>query len=611
MKQIWKDTALTLSASTNYTIETDGKVVFSGRCDMQPDGTCEILTNKACQYWVRQDYPEFAGVTQHHEALRKFTIKGELGETLASEEFMYDWSYEDKNASAETLSNPVNGVLDPRMRMMFTSFNEKKNLLEVNSPCFDNPPDPPQPVAGYELTLEITEPGTVRFGAVSGLNVNIEYSLDSGITWLAGKFARGSSATTINVSEGDTVMLRGGTPCYSGCTVGGTSEFAVRGNIMSLLYGGQREFYDIELTQENDYAFQRLFYQSNVVSASALTLPATTAEGCFKEMFEQCELLVDAPDIRAEEIADRACEQMFMNCPSLRIPPAISSRYIGDNGFAEMFSYCTSLTASTEIDVVSAGSGAGYGFGGFACYQMFYGCEALKTARKIKAATAYNNAFREMFGSCTALEAPPEIEVDTLDIECFRGMFEGCTSLRYGPELPNMTLAENCYSYMFSGCTSLTEAPELPAETLASGCYSFMFAGCTSLSTAPDLESETLASSCYSSMFKNCISLVNVPSELPATTLYYGCYNSMFIGCTSLETAPDLPDATLADVCYWNMFRDCSKLSYIKCLSDPYLTYSSHWVDGVAENGTFVKAAGSSWQEDVSGIPVGWVQLIA
>lgn len=608
MKQIWKDTALVLSASTNYTIETDGNVVFSGRCDMQPDGTCEILTNKACQYWVGQDYPEYDGVTEHRGALRRFIIRGELGETLATEDFMYDWSYEDIASSSVTLSMPVNGILDPRMKMFVSTYNEKKNLLQVDSPCFDTPPDPPQPVAGYELTLEITEPGNVRFGAVSGVNVNIQYSLDSGITWLAGKFAYGSSATTINVSEGDTVMLRGGTPSYNGCIIGGTSEFAVRGNIMSLIYGGQREFYDIELTQENNNAFQRLFYQSNVVSASALTLPSSTAEACFKEMFEQCELLVDAPDIRADEVAYRACEQMFMNCPSLRILPVISTRYIGDFGFAEMFSCCGSLTASTEIDVVSAGSGA---VGGFACYRMFELCTGLKTARKVKAVTAYNNAFREMFKDCTALETPPEIEVGTLDIECFRGMFAGCTSLRYGPELPNTDLADSCYYSMFSGCTSLTGAPELPADVLSSACYMFMFAGCTSLETAPDLGAEAIASSCYHGMFQGCTSLVNVPSELPATTLYYGCYSQMFMSCTSLERAPELPDATLADTCYWNMFRDCSSLSYIKCLSDPYLTYSSYWVDNVAENGTFVKSATSFWQEDPSGIPPGWEQIIA
>ena len=144
------------------------------------------------------------------------------------------------------------------------------------------------------------------------------------------------------------------------------------------------------------------------------------------------------------------------------------------------------------------------------------------------------------------------------------------------------TLTDDCYARMFDGCNSLTTAPTLPATTLAAYCYAAMFYGCTSLTTAP---------------------------VLPATTLAIGCYSGMFKGCTSLTTAPELPATTLAQECYVNMFYGCSKLNYIKAMftTEPSITYTSNWVNGVAATGTFVKSASASWTTTgVNGIPKGW-----
>ena len=96
---------------------------------------------------------------------------------------------------------------------------------------------------------------------------------------------------------------------------------------------------------------------------------------------------------------------------------------------------------------------------------------------------------------------------------------------------------------------------------------------------------------------------------LPALYLTDSCYRSMFTNCTSLTTAPVLPATTLATYCYYQMFRGCTSLNYIKCLatdiSAPNSTYN--WVYGVANSGTFVKAASmSGWYTGTSGIPTGW-----
>ena len=119
----------------------------------------------------------------------------------------------------------------------------------------------------------------------------------------------------------------------------------------------------------------------------------------------------------------------------------------------------------------------------------------------------------------------------------------------------------------------------------------------------------TLAPYCYFRMFLGCSSLVNAP-ELPATTLANFCYYEMFNGCTSLTTAPELPATTLTNGCYSDMFLGCSSLSSIRCLatdiSATACTYS--WVNGVSENGTFVKVSDVDWsgKTDYNGIPSGW-----
>ena len=83
----------------------------------------------------------------------------------------------------------------------------------------------------------------------------------------------------------------------------------------------------------------------------------------------------------------------------------------------------------------------------------------------------------------------------------------------------------------------------------------------------------------------------------------------MFYGCSKLERAPVLPASTLVANCYESMFTDCLNLNYIKCLAT-YISASEctkNWVNGVAEEGKFVKAANfTGWSTGDDGIPSGW-----
>ena len=223
---------------------------------------------------------------------------------------------------------------------------------------------------------------------------------------------------------------------------------------------------------------------------------------------------------------------------------------------------------------------------------------------------------------------PPSLPSKQLAEYCYSGMFQGCSSLVEAPELPAEQLAEYCYSSMFQGCSSLVEAPELPAEQLAEYCYNFMFDQCSSLVETPELPATQLAEGCYTQMFSMCTSLAEAPELLPATQLAEGCYSRMFYQCTSLVEAPELPATQLVSGCYSSMFSGCTSLNKVTALftTKPigyyddeegmyYFSYTNGWLYGVAQNGTFVKNASATWDDDEGmmsynnggdSIPVNW-----
>ena len=205
---------------------------------------------------------------------------------------------------------------------------------------------------------------------------------------------------------------------------------------------------------------------------------------------------------------------------------------------------------------------------------------------------------------------------NTVDMNHFINLFYGCDKLVSAENLvlPATILKDECYNGMFQNCTSLTTAPSvLPAAYVTAFSYSCMFCECSSLTTAPQLPATTVGRGGYSRMFEKCTSLVNAPA-LPATTLAQSCYAYMFQECSSLVNAPVLPATTLTDGCYAQIFFGCPKINYIKAMftTEPNITYTSNWVNGVAASGTFVKNSAATWNvTGVNGVPSGWTVVDA
>lgn len=249
----------------------------------------------------------------------------------------------------------------------YAELNSKRSTIVLEN-CIYNPE---HDYSLDYLTLRIISGGTVAWNSLgTGSSKSIQYSINGG-AWIP---ITASSATTIAVSDGDVVRLKGTNTSYAKDNVnysgfeGGTATFDVEGNIMSLIYG---ENFIGNTALTGSYNFCSLFKLSNVISAENLILPATTlTPHCYRALFANSPSLVVPPVLPATTLAAGCYRFMFQQCsittaPELLAPTLVSECYYG------MFSECshlnyikciakdisvTSSTVSWTLSVASSGT---------------------------------------------------------------------------------------------------------------------------------------------------------------------------------------------------------------------------------------------------------------
>ena len=382
----------------------------------------------------------------------------------------------------------------------------------------------------------------------------LEYSVNNGRTWLKVKEAVQGVDFGGNLGS---LRLRGICPNgtatdnknYSTITF---SEENVKvdcsGDIRTLI-----DYTAYENAATGNCRFISLFQNCTALkSAKELLLATALKESCYRQMFEGCTSLEQAPDLPATELQDLCYHSMFKGCTALTQAPVLQATALKEQCYRQMFEGCTSLTQAPVLP-----------------------------ATELK-----DYCYFSMFSGCTALTQAPVLPATELKDYCYRSMFEGCTALTQAPMLSAEKLGWYCYNNMFKGCTSLVKAPALPATTLQPSCYSYMFANCEKLTEAPVLKAMKMESNSYKNMFEGCKSLVNAP-DLPATTLNINCYQSMFSGCTSLKKAPELRAKKFEERCYCWMFQDCKKLESVTMLTNEnYDSSLFNWLKGAGTEAT-------------------------
>lgn len=318
----------------------------------------------------------------------------------------------------------------------------------------------------------------------------------------------------------------------------------------------------------------------------------------FSGLFEGCNEVVDAQNvyITIANSMNYDLQKLFKNCKNLVYGPRIPNLK---------------------------------NYGRYALYQTFYGCEKLQYVAEMHIEGVAEYTCNETFKDCTSLVSFADMNVtSTIPLYAMASMFENCTSLeRASVTVAGDIVGTNALYKMFYGCTnlkntySITNLSEeyyikLISTNLYMKCYESMFENCTSLDKFDILPASILANYCYRFMFKGCSSLVKAP-VVSATTQALSAMCSMFEDCVSLEKGPELMTTDLNGMvdCYMKLFKGCTSLNYIRALflddislDNLKTKYTYHWVEDVAEYGTFEQNEDAAWFETgINAIPEKWV----
>lgn len=128
---IWKDTYFYAERMEElvYSIRTGGVAIYYGKAYCAPgDGGPYVQVNKICRNYLKNVLPDFRGtddtVYQNDGAVADFSLCGDGGYELCNYRFLLDWAGDWVGESGYSMSEPINGHLDPRMYLMYTEYND-------------------------------------------------------------------------------------------------------------------------------------------------------------------------------------------------------------------------------------------------------------------------------------------------------------------------------------------------------------------------------------------------------------------------------------------------------------------------------------------------------
>jgi len=477
-------------------------------------------------------------------------------------------------------------------------------------------------------SLEDNNQISINF-AGNGMGVrDIYYSTNNGATWTLVSGNNGTyNITTLNTDE--TVLIKGGPNLISYGRCGGTQfgeettfitskSFDVYGNIMSMIKDITIPNWYESLTMRT-WAFTRLFYQSSVVSAENLVLPAITAtEYCYSGMFYDCTSLSIAPELPATDLsnASNCYDEMFYGCSNLNdvtvlaknglngnfdnwldrvattgtvkcyeslglpidsasgIPVNWTALYldyveapltiVSNANSNEILLYHTSLSDNYNPDVYySTDNGSTWNL-------VTIASPTVATTEPIALLNEGDKIMLKGGPNLISYNATGKSQSQFISIKSTGSIVaQGNVSSLYkditvANWYDDKTMADyGCYG-LFKNSEYLTSAQNLilPATTLSRGCYKQMFFGCSALTSTPQLPAMEVPYDGYAEMFSRCTSLTTAPN-LPATSVDFGSYGGMFTNCYVLvNNIPTvLPATTLDEKCYWYMFENCRSIT--------------------------------------------------
>lgn len=135
---IWKDIYINLGtgASSPFRITYDGNVIYEGLSAKRPGSANNtIRINDICADYMRSIPPDFGfgivPLTVYSFKVERESSGGSWS-TIALVELVNDWSYDYSSSQPAVLSNPVNGVLDPRQTILWSTSQTEMITISIN-----------------------------------------------------------------------------------------------------------------------------------------------------------------------------------------------------------------------------------------------------------------------------------------------------------------------------------------------------------------------------------------------------------------------------------------------------------------------------------------------
>ena len=262
----------------------------------------------------------------------------------------------------------------------------------------------------YFTIIALTD-GTISYSHKEGSNPMF-YSINKG-EWI-----ETTVSVDISVSKNDMIRFKSnrGNQAYNQetFTSGGTAQFAVAGNLMSLVAGDNFATY----------------------------IPNTSATGTDGDLY--CSF-----------------KNFFGNCKGLISAKNLIIKYCDNESFSNFFNGCTNLLIPPELPATTLANSC--------YYQMFMSCTNLTTAPALPATTLADSCYDFMFCNCTKLTQAPELPASALSRSCYQHMFMSCSSLNYIKCLATDISATFCTDYWVLGVASTGTFVKNPNTTWETG----------------------------------------------------------------------------------------------------------------------------------------------
>lgn len=133
VRNVWIDDAVPYSGDTlDFIIKRNGVRVYDGYC-VAKDAPIVLYPNRIAQEFLESNFSPESGVTADPGASADFSVVRMSGDTEA--ETLYSVTYINGYAGefSPVLSEPINGKMDYRGKIMFSSYNASATTITIET----------------------------------------------------------------------------------------------------------------------------------------------------------------------------------------------------------------------------------------------------------------------------------------------------------------------------------------------------------------------------------------------------------------------------------------------------------------------------------------------